>query len=80
MTDTEKLREQFEAWARKNEIGAERHKYADDQYDDRAATSAWWAWRDAYQAGHAAGVADERERAATGCVIAETIQSERRLK
>ena len=35
---------------------------------------------DAYQAGHADGVADERERAATGCVIAETIQSERRLK
>ena len=37
------------------------------------------SWLD-FQAGHAAGVADERERAATGCVIAETIQSERRLK
>ena len=53
-TDTEALREQFEAWARKNELEAERHKYADDQYDDHAATSAWWAWRDAFQAGHAA--------------------------
>ena len=42
-TETEALREQFEAWARKNELEAERHKYADDQYDDRAATSAWWA-------------------------------------
>ena len=68
-TDTEALREQFEAWARKNEIEAERHKYADDQYDDHAATSAWWAWRDAFQAGHAAAkaetaaaVAAERER------------------
>ena len=70
-TDTEALRAQFEAWARKNELEAERHKYADDQYDDRAATSAWWAWRDAFQAGHAAAtaetaaaVAKERERAA----------------
>ena len=69
-TDTEALREQFEAWARKNELEAERHKYADDQYDDHAATSAWWAWRDAFQAGHAAAkaetaaaVAQERERA-----------------
>ena len=53
-TETEALREQFEAWARKNELEAERHKYADDQYDDHAATSAWWAWRDAYQAGYAA--------------------------
>ena len=58
MTDTEKLREQFEAWARKNELEAERHKYADDQYDDHAATSAWWAWRDAFQAGNAATLAD----------------------
>ena len=58
MTDTEKLREQFEAWARKNELEAERHKYADDQYDDHAATSAWWAWRDAHQAGHAAAKAE----------------------
>ena len=58
MTDTEKLREQFEAWARKNELEAERHKYADDQYDDHAATSAWWAWRDAFQAGHAAAKAE----------------------
>ena len=58
MTDTENLREQFEAWARKSELEAERHKYADDQYDDRAATSAWWAWRDAYQAGHAAAKAE----------------------
>ena len=66
-TNTEALREQFEAWARKNELEAERHKYADDQYDDHAATSAWWAWRDAYQAGHAAGVADERERCAQLC-------------
>ena len=39
-TETEALREQFEAWARKNELEAERHKYADDQYDDHAATSA----------------------------------------
>ncbi len=68
-TETEALREQFEAWARKNELEAERHKYADDQYDDHAATSAWWAWRDAFQAGHAAAkaetaaaVAAERER------------------
>ena len=66
-TETEALREQFEAWARKNELEAERHKYADDQYDDRAATSAWWAWRDAFQAGHAAGVAYERERCAQLC-------------
>ena len=58
MTDTENLREQFEAWARKNELEAERHKYADDQYDDHAATSAWWAWRDAFQAGHAAAKAE----------------------
>lgn len=57
-TDTEALREQFEAWARKNEIEAERHKYAGDQYDDHAATSAWWAWRDAFQAGHAAAKAE----------------------
>ena len=57
-TDTEALREQFEAWARKNELEAERHKYADDQYDDHAATSAWWAWRDAFQAGHAAAKAE----------------------
>ena len=57
-TDTEALREQFEAWARKNELEAERHKYADDQYDDRAATRAWWAWRDAFQAGHAAAKAE----------------------
>ena len=56
--DTEALREQFEAWARKNELEAERHKYADDQYDDHAATSAWWAWRDAFQAGHAAAKAE----------------------
>ena len=74
MTDTEKLREQFEAWARKNELEAERHKYADDQYDDHAATSAWWAWRDAFQAGHAAAkaetaaaVATEREHCALVC-------------
>ena len=73
-TETEALREQFEAWARKNELEAERHKYADDQYDDHAATSAWWAWRDAYQAGHAdakaenaAAVASEKERAARVC-------------
>jgi len=73
-TDTEALREQFEAWARKNELEAERHKYADDQYDDHAATRAWWAWRDAYQAGHAAAkaeaaaaVAAERERCAAVC-------------
>ena len=66
-TNTEALREQFEAWARKNELEAERHKYADDQYNDRAATRAWWAWRDASQAGHAAGVADERERCAQLC-------------
>ena len=79
-TDTEALREQFEAWARKNELEAERHKYADDQYDDHAATSAWWAWRDAFQAGHAAAkaetaaeVAKERERAAT--VVDEKIGS-----
>ena len=58
MTDTEKLREQFEAWARKNDLEAERHKYADDQYDDHAATRAWWAWRDAFQAGHAAAKAE----------------------
>ena len=58
MTDTENLREQFEAWARKNELEAERHKYADDQYDDHAATSAWWAWRSAFQAGNAATLAD----------------------
>ena len=58
MTDTEKLREQFEAWARKNELEAERHNYADDQYDDHAATSAWWAWRDAFQVGHAAAKAE----------------------
>ena len=57
-TETEALREQFEAWARKNELEAERHKYADDQYDDHAATSAWWAWRDAFQAGHAAAKAE----------------------
>ena len=57
-TETEALREQFEAWARKNELEAERHKYADDQYDDHAATSAWWAWRDAFQAGHAAATAE----------------------
>ena len=57
-TDTEALREQFEAWARKNELEAERHKYADDQYDDHAATSAWWAWRDAFQAGYAAAKAE----------------------
>ena len=61
MTDTEKLREQFEAWARKNELEAERHKYADDQYDDHAATSAWWAWRDAFQAGHAAAKAEHAD-------------------
>ena len=73
-TETEALREQFEAWARKNEIEAERHKYAGDQYDDHAATSAWWAWRDAFQAGHAtakaetaAAVAKERERCALMC-------------
>ena len=58
MSYTEKLREQFEAWARKNELEAERHKYADDQYDDHAATSAWWAWRDAFQVGRAAAPAD----------------------
>ena len=63
-TDTEALREQFEAWARKNEIEAERHKYADDQYDDHAATSAWWAWRDAFQAGHAAAKAETADVAA----------------
>ena len=57
-TETEALREQFEAWARKNELEAERHKYADDQYDDHAATSAWWAWRDAFQAGLAAAKAE----------------------
>ena len=57
-TETEALREQFEAWARKNELEAERHKYADDQYDDHAATSAWWAGRDAFQAGHAAAKAE----------------------
>ena len=57
-TETEALREQFEAWARKNELEAERHKYADDQYDDHAATSAWWAWRDAFQAGYAAAKAE----------------------
>ena len=57
-TETEALRAQFEAWARKNELEAERHKYADDQYDDHAATSAWWAWRDAFQAGHAAAKAE----------------------
>ena len=57
-TETEALREQFEAWARKNELEAERHKYADDQYDDHAATSAWWPWRDAFQAGHAAATAE----------------------
>ena len=73
-TETEALREQFEAWARKNELEAERHKYADDQYDDHAATSAWWAWRDAFQAGHAAAkaeiadvVATEREHCALVC-------------
>ena len=73
-TETEALREQFEAWARKNELEAERHKYADDQYDDHAATSAWWAWRDAFQAGHAAAkaetaaaVAKEREHCALVC-------------
>ena len=64
MTDTENLREQFEAWARKNELEAERHKYADDQYDDHAATSAWWAWRDAFQAGHAAAKAETAAAAA----------------
>lgn len=58
VTNAEALREQFEAWARKNELEAERHKYADDQYDDHAATSAWWAWRDAFQAGHAAAKAE----------------------
>ena len=70
-TNTEALREQFEAWARKNELEAERHKYADDQYNDHAATCAWWAWRDAFQTGYAAAkaetaaaVAQERERAA----------------
>ena len=61
-TETEALREQFEAWARKNELEAERHKYADDQYDDHAATSAWWAWRDAFQAGHAAAKAETAAR------------------
>ena len=53
-TDTEALREQFEAWARKNELEAERHKYADDQYDDPFASTAWRA----YQAGHAAAKAE----------------------
>lgn len=57
-TDTEALRAQFEAWARKNELEAERHKYADDQYDDHAATRAWRAWRDAFQVGHAAAKAE----------------------
>ena len=58
MTNTEALREQFEAWARKNELEAERHKYADDQYNDHAATYAWWAWRDALQTGYAAAKAE----------------------
>ena len=69
-TETEALREQFEAWARKNELEAERHKYADDQYDDHAATSAWWAWRDAFQAGHAAAKAETAAVGARGISLA----------
>lgn len=61
-TDTEALRAKFEAWF-SGDFPRSVERNVDGEYKYMPANSAWQT----YQAGHADGVADERERCAQLC-------------